>query len=158
MLIFAGRVFWEVVRGLRAAPLKTGPFVVLKRAHLMDCDFFLHVNNAMVFRLSELCRWRLLSASGLLGTVWSKKWGFLVAEQSCVYRRQIPMARRFTIATTVASSNDDKWLHYTHIFMSLDGEELATTKVRAVLKLPNGKTVAPSEAAKASPWFADQLL
>mmetsp|Transcript_13944 Transcript_13944/g.42176 ORF Transcript_13944/g.42176 Transcript_13944/m.42176 type:complete len:180 (+) Transcript_13944:80-619(+) len=159
MVLFIGsRVAVEVARGLMSpAPPALGPFVTRMRAWPMDCDIFLHLNNAMLARCAELARWRLLASTGMLRTVLREKWQFLVAEQTLTYKRQIPLGRRFRIETSV-SATDNKWLHYSHNFQSLDGAtDLGTAHVRAVLKLSSGKTVPPHDALRGNAWFADQL-
>ena len=156
MLFFALRVGLELARGSFSSPLKAGPAVAVMRVWPMDADIFMHLNNAMFARLAELARWRCLSQSGMLAVSLRSKWQFLVAEQTVTYRRQLPLFRKFQIETSVAS--EGKWFYYTHNFLSLDRKtEFATMKVRAVLKLPTGKTVQPKDAVQGNTWFRDQL-
>jgi hypothetical protein len=108
-----------------------------------------------------LARWNGLVAAGWFGTAVKNTWLFLAVEQTITYKKPISPFQRYVVSTEI-NVTEDKWIHYTHRFLShvqdsslpakysgskpeKEPVEYAVINLRAVCKWPNGKTLKPSE-------------
>lgn len=120
------------------------------RARIGDCDFFMHMNNAMYLRHAELARWELLPRTGILQAALKHRWMFLVVSQQAEYLKPLPPLSSFSIETTSYADKADKYLLFKHDFISdKDGSVFCTASVKGIGKHTRaglaGKTVRPSE-------------
>jgi len=152
MLVYTTRMLWHLAMGFIKAPKVT---TVRRSADLamrcspLDIDTYFHMNNAQYLRVSELARWRIFPATGIFGAVWKQKLMFLAVEQNITYLKPIAAFQKYVVSTTCDVYADDKWLYYEHIFLQHPDEVpkdkepkvFAKVNLRAVMKLPDGKTV-----------------
>ncbi len=169
MIILSLRILLNILisksKGLQLA--KDGKKIISDfRCWPLDCDSYLHLNNSSYFRLAELSRWRIHPHSGIGENLDKKKIKFLVSEQSARYFRSIEPFEKFTIVTSITTT-DNKWLNYEHKFeqhrdLVKQGDQpkvYASVLVRAVLKEPNGKTMKINELLDISPsWFKKFIM
>eukprot|EP01062_Namystynia_karyoxenos_P002766 TRINITY_DN10977_c0_g1_i1.p2 TRINITY_DN10977_c0_g1~~TRINITY_DN10977_c0_g1_i1.p2 ORF type:complete len:206 (+),score=65.68 TRINITY_DN10977_c0_g1_i1:83-619(+) len=165
MLLLTARTLGHMAAGAFRAPAPGAKALVKTwRNWPVDCDLFLHMNNAAYIRVAELCRWGQLVETGLFSHAIRGRWVFLVAEQRAEYRRPIAPFRRYQVESTIRIE-DDKWIHYTHTFMPLPGsvkdpKPYCVLHVRAVVKDRSGRTIRPSHIAADLPegtWLHEQL-
>lgn len=167
MIILALRIINQLVLGsIKYTPIRSiAPGVkglqydVTMRCWPIDMDAFMHMNNAMYLRCSELTRWRIFPQTGSLSAV-SNGALFLLAEADVSYYRPIEPFQRFTIRTDVTVS-ENKWLHYKHTFMQ-DASTIppnqsptvyAIADCKAVLKERSGKTIRIDELAQHNEFY-----
>ena len=163
MLVFTTRVFWHLAMGFAKPPKVTSSnrsVDLAMRCSLLDIDMYLHMNNAQYLRVAELCRWRIFPATGIFAAAMKQRLMFLAVEQKISYLKPIEALQKYVVRTTCDIYKDDKWLYYEHTFLQhpdevpKDKEPQVFAKVvlRAVMKLPGGKTVKPSSHVGLSPF------
>jgi acyl-CoA thioesterase FadM len=159
MFLLISRIINQIALGtIKPLPSKS-PYLVNFICWPIDIDMFLHMNNSSYLRVAELARWRYLYSSKFLSDPQLNRLLFLVVEQKCVYKKPIMPFQRFTVSTTITSS-EDKWLNYTQKFLQhpssvkpgKDPIEYAVVEVTAVVKEKSGKTFRPSQIIERSPW------
>ena len=94
----------------------------------------------------------MLTESGMLTFMVTKKIMFLVVEQTVTYTRPILPLDRYAVTTTIKLTDDDKWAYYRHSFdapanpkSTEPTKHYAVVTVKVVLKESSGKTVKQSE-------------
>ena len=164
MLTFTLRCAHQVFRGFLSKPvLSPEKAVVLSsRCWPLDCDVFLHMNNANYLTNAELTRWRTLPACKLISRATSKEGLlFLAAENDIKYYRPLNMFQRYVISSTCRVGSDDKWFYYTHTFHEHpndakgDPKKFATVELKAVVKERSGKTIKPSTLLEDSDFYRE---
>jgi len=161
MLVYTTRVLWHLAMGVLKPPkvntLRRSVDLAM-RCSPLDIDTYLHMNNAQYLRVAELARWRMFPATGIVGAAWKQKLMFLAVEQKITYVKPIQALQRFVISTTCDIFADDKWLYYEHTFLQhpndvpedKEPQVFAKVHLRAVMKLPGGKTVKVRAGAEAA--------
>jgi len=163
MLVFTTRMLWHLAMGFAKPPKVTSSkrsVDLAMRCSLLDIDTYLHMNNAQYLRVAELCRWRIFPATGIFAAAIKQRLMFLAVEQKISYLKPIEALQKYVVRTTCDIYKDDKWLYYEHTFLQhpdevpKDKEPQVFAKVvlRAVMKLPGGKTVKPSSHVGLSPF------
>jgi acyl-CoA thioesterase FadM len=138
MLLHALRVVsLLVVQSLRPKVDASRPFINGFRAWPWHCDSNLHINNARYLFFMEQARWAWSLRTGLLRRVFQRRWNFLVAGVSIVYRRPLPWWRAFSVRTSLIAASDP-WLYVEHDFVDADGKVAARAVVRATVRRREG--------------------
>ena len=154
MLIHQFRVPYNLILGFLKPTIAKTPIAFQFRCWPTD-TFMLHMNNSCFLQVTELCRWRLYAQMGFFKKY---KWvNIMIAENNVKYHKMILPFQSYVVLTTISTS-EDKWINYSHRFLEFDPSmypdrkppiEYAVIETKAVLKLPNGKSIRPSEFI---PW------
>ncbi len=112
MLFYVCRVVVLMLRQFFARRIQPHDTLdVAFRAWPWACDLNFHVNNAQHLLYMELGRWAYTLRLGLLGRVFRDRVQLLVGGTSILYRRPLPMFRRFTVRTRVLAA-DPTWFYF----------------------------------------------
>lgn len=117
--------------------------VYKSRAGLFDVDYIGHMNNAAYLTHAEYARWEMTAQNGMLQTVASNGFFFIVSGTFIRYRRDIrPIFQSFQVDTFV-SGVDERNIWISHNFrLSEEDRVRAQLMVQAVV-LQKGKVVDP---------------
>ena len=104
----------------------------------------------------------MLAESGLLVYMVKRRIMFLAVDQTITYTKPIFPFQKYAVTTKVTVSDDDKWMYYSHSFDDIPDpkgikpqKHYALIKLKAVMKLSNGKTVRPSDISSLSDYYKD---
>jgi acyl-CoA thioesterase FadM len=162
MLLLQLRIANQLIWGMMRKHADVNPFekVVTKqfRCWPVDLDIFGHMNNASYIRVGELCRWRMLAASGMLPKMLKDQVAFLVTEQKVTYLKPIDPFQTYNVNTSVTVDETGKWALYKHSFQSISPDPkkavtYGTVEVKAVLKQRDGKTVRAGDYTRSNDYF-----
>lgn len=80
-----------------------------------DLDVNLHMNNGRYLTMCDLSRIDLFARTGLLRTMWKRKWRPLIAEHTMIYKKPLGLFRKFEMLLDVTHW-DEKYFYMTHTF------------------------------------------
>jgi acyl-CoA thioesterase FadM len=164
MISYYFRVLYQLIGGVVRPPVIDKArkcFEVSFRCYPIDVDMYLHMNNAVYFRVAELARWRSSYITGLLHLYTSEGILFIVAHQSATYLRPILPFQRYVVSSSLTDF-DEKWIHMRFYFsehpsvvkLGRAPVQYAIIDVKAVLKEKSGKTLNPRVLLEYNrPWF-----
>lgn len=115
-----------------------------------DLDANLHMNNGRYLTLMDLGRFDLLIRTGLLRTIFRRRWMPVLAGATIRFRRSLDPFQRFRLRTHVLGW-DSKSVIMEQTFETLDGQVAARALVRAVFRRKGG-TVPTDELVDAAGW------
>lgn len=81
-----------------------------------DLDINLHMNNGRYLTMCDLSRIDLFARTGLLRTMWKRKWRPLIAEHTMIYKKPLGLFRKFEMLLDVTHW-DEKYFYMTHTFL-----------------------------------------
>jgi acyl-CoA thioesterase FadM len=174
--IFMYPVFRVVTSSIQAALSKTmsldSIFKTTFRCMPWDLDLFFEMNNGRVLTLYDLGRFSLTIQSGLLNTLFKKKWGVVVAGSCVRYRRRIRLFDKVTIHTQIAGF-EGRWIYITQSMwvknkpvssvllrtgITGKGKTISTDEIRNLIDIPNWNPELPKwvkswiESEQIRPW------
>jgi acyl-CoA thioesterase FadM len=80
-----------------------------------DLDLNLHMNNGRYLTLCDLNRVDLFIRTGLLKSMFRRKWAPIIAEHTMTYRKPLRCFARFDVSMTL-DRWDEKYFYMTHLF------------------------------------------
>lgn len=138
MLFYVLRVAWLLLRQSFKPPVGPGDtFEISFRAWPWYCDTNWHVNNAHYLTFMEYARWAMAVRSGMLRRAVAERLVFLLGGASVLYRRPLPMFRRFTLRTSLIAT-DERWLTMAHDFVDHRGRVAARALARGMIRDARG--------------------
>lgn len=148
------RLIKVVIVALLGRPIQSlGESSITLRVWPNDLDANLHMNNGRYLTLMDLGRFDLLIRTGLLRTIFRRRWMPVLAAATIRFRRSLDPFQRFRLRTRVLGWNS-KSVIMEQIFESLDGHVAARSLVRAVFRR-NGGTVPTEELVGAAGLSGD---
>ncbi|KAJ3334827.1 hypothetical protein HDU93_007191 [Gonapodya sp. JEL0774] len=114
-----------------------------------DCDWNMHVNNAIYNTTTDFSRYDMVIQSGLGRYLSENKCGLANGGVAFAYMREIPIGSRFWVRSRFVTW-DRKWLVMEHRFENREGTIVyAIGHARMVVKRLDRRTVPPSEVVRA---------
>lgn len=138
MLLYVFRVLRLLIaQSLRPRVDALAPLDLSFRAWPWYCDTNLHVNNAHYLTYMEYGRWALSLRSGLLAVALRRRWSFLLAGASMVYRRPLPMWKKLTVRTQLVRA-EGRWFYFVQELFDHEGRPAARAVLRATVRGRSG--------------------
>lgn len=111
-----------------------------------EIDSFGHVNNVMFMKYVQAARLNFVDSIGLMKLHRTQKIGFMVAETSCKFKKELHFPGYVTVITKIAFVKNTSF-SLEHIISNSDGEVVAiATDVLVVFDFnKNEKTLIPEE-------------
>lgn len=142
------RMFWQLFRHRRSAPLSIGDQHVSHHYCMpWDIDLWMELNNGRTLTLFDLGRVPMFRRLGVVHLLRERGWGAVIAGASVRYRRRVLAFERIEMRSRLVCW-DDRFFYMEQSMWKKNGDCANHVLLRSAITGPEG-IVPPGEAMKA---------
>lgn len=128
------RLLATLLAGLRSPRLEHDRLLSRRfRVLPHDLDAFGHMNNGRYLQIMDVARVDWMLRTGVLGAMWSQRWGAVLGGNLMRYRHALNLMEPFDVNTRLIHW-DNRWFYFEHAFVDGTGRVAAIGLSRAALR------------------------